>query len=117
RRAEVAAAGTVHAQLAAKIGTTSRVIGIGAPLEGTEQQWLVVGDRALLVDRWVARALDPDPLALRVRRPVEDAAQAKYVSVELVGQGGVAIEGTPKRETVPITLLPRAELIAALERA
>ena len=116
RRAEVSAAGTVRAQLSATVGTTKRVIGIGAPLEGTEQQWIVVGDHALLVDRWVARALEPDPLALRLRRPLENASRA--ASIMLEGPTvSVRIDGRPRKVTFPAGVLPRPELLAALDRA
>jgi hypothetical protein len=117
RRAEVSAAGKVHVQLSATVGTATRVIGIGAPIEGTEQQWLVVGDHALLVDRWVARALDPDPFALRVKRPMEDASQEPSMTVQLFFQVLIQIDGQPRRLERPRTVLPRPELLAALYRA
>lgn len=44
-------------------------IGIGRQLAGADQAWLVIRGDAFLVDGWVARALWPDPVALRVRRP------------------------------------------------
>jgi hypothetical protein len=91
-----------------------RTFGIGQPLEGTEQQWLVSGDDALLVDRWVARALDPDPLALRVRHPVENA-QASW-SLELL-RGELRIQVDDETMTAPVRVLPRRELLAALYRA
>ncbi len=68
RRADVDAAGEVVSQLRVADVT----IGIAQPLPGTDQQWVVAGDHALLVDAWVARALDPPPLALHVRKPFAD---------------------------------------------
>src|SRR4029079_1709338 len=67
RRAEAKVAGTPRARLAVD-GT---LLGIGAPLAGTEQTWLVRGDDALLVDTWVANAFAPEPLALRLRHPLD----------------------------------------------
>lgn len=115
RTAEAAAAGALRAQLVVKTGSASRTIGIGQPLPGTEQTWLVVGERALLVDSWVARALDPDPLALRERHPVLAAAQASAIVIA-VGPDSVRLEGTPRRQLSPRILLVRADLAAELER-
>lgn len=116
RTGKVLAAGKLRAQLALTIGTTERVIGIGAALPGTEQTWLVVGARALLVDSWVARALDPEPLVLRERRPVADAAHAVAVIVRTETEVA-RFEGTPRRQVEPRVLLVRPELIGELERA
>jgi hypothetical protein len=63
RRAGVVAAGALRGELALSGAT----IGIGQPLAGTAQAWLVVDGEALLVDGWIANALAPDPLALRPR--------------------------------------------------
>jgi len=122
RRAEVHAAGELRARLTVETGVASRTFGIGLPLEGTEQQWIVAGDDALLVDRWIARALEPDPLALRVRRPIESAAAQPDLSI---WRGTVArrLEGTPRRltmprdATAPLVVLPKAELLVRLDRA
>lgn len=116
RRAEAKAAGAVRAQLTVKEGTTSRTIGIGQPLEGTEQQWLVSGEEALLVDRWVARALEPDPLALRIRHPVENAAAAGTITIDH-GEAHLRLEPGPRRLVAPVTLLPSTEAIAAFFHA
>lgn len=68
RRAEAARAGKISTTLHAG-GVT---IGIGEPLAGTEQQWIVRGDDALLVDAWVARALSPAPWQLRDKHVFPD---------------------------------------------
>jgi hypothetical protein len=46
------------------------VIGIAAPVADVDQRWIVEGDRALLVDGWVAAALAPEPLQLHLRHPL-----------------------------------------------
>lgn len=51
----------------------------GPALAGAEQSWIVHRERALLVDSWVARALFPEALALRARRPLADAAAASSI--------------------------------------
>ncbi len=55
------------------VGSTS--FSIGKELPGTGQTWIVRRDRhgsdALLVDSWVANALTPSPLELRVLHPFE----------------------------------------------
>ena len=116
RTGEVAAAGKLRAQLSVTIGTNARVIGIGEALPGTEQTWLVVGDRALLVDSWVARALDPAPLALRERKPVVDAAHAPVIIIYTATETS-RFESTPPRQLLPRVLLVRAPLMAELARA
>lgn len=116
RRAEVAAAGKLHSQLSLTVGTTARVIGIGAPLPGTEQTWIVIGDHALLVDAWVARALDPEPLALRVRRPIDDASAVPVITF-LTSDGLVRLEGIPRRQLSPRILLVRPGVVSQLEHA
>lgn len=116
RTGDVAAAGALRAQLVVKTGTAPRAIGIAQPLAGTEQTWIVIGERALLVDSWVARALDPDPLALRERHPVLAAAQAPAIVIS-VGPDSVRLEGTPRRQLSPRILFVRGALVAELERA
>ncbi len=116
RTGKVAAAGKLRAQLSVTIGTNTRVIGIGEALPGTEQTWLVVGDRALLVDSWVARALDPDPLALRERRPVPELSHGVKFIVSTETETA-RFEGQPRRQLQPRILLVRPELVAELERA
>ncbi len=109
RRAGVAAAGALRGELALSGATT---IGIGQPLAGTEQAWLVVNGEALLVDGWIANALAPDPLALRVRHPL-DGALDKPLKL-----GDMTLAGTTLAfadHTVRITPALRAQLAAALE--
>ena len=69
RSGAVTLAGQTHCTL--KIDEAT--IAIGRPLEGTDQTWIVRGNRAYLVDGWVAHALAPGRLALHVRRPLAEA--------------------------------------------
>jgi hypothetical protein len=62
-------------------GATPHVIGLGEPLPGGAQTWITVDGRGLLVDSWIARALDPSPFALRVKRPLDDIAGAEEVVI------------------------------------
>ncbi|MGE3459828.1 MAG: hypothetical protein AB7O24_32260 [Kofleriaceae bacterium] len=96
RRAPIAQAGQLRSQLTIVAGGTATTIGIAGPLEGTEQAWLIVGEHAVLVDRWVVRALDPAPLALRIRRPLEAASSANRIAVlaaELTGHPRRLVRG------------------------
>ena len=70
RRAERARAGAIHATLF----VDGLDVSFGQPLEGVDQAWLVVDGHALLVDGWVARALEPQTLALIDREPFAAAA-------------------------------------------
>jgi len=118
RRAEPAAAGALGTTLVieAPTGQTTLAIqiSIGQPL-GDEQRWLVVGDHALLVDAWVARALAPDPVAFRVR-PFARVAQAAQLEV-----GSFELAGSPRRITklagMPIELYASVPAVDQLERA
>jgi hypothetical protein len=68
RRASRATAGTPRSTVVAGDVT----LGIGAALAGTGQTWIARADDAVLVDDWVASALSPPPLALRVRHPYSE---------------------------------------------
>ncbi len=115
RRGDVAAAGTVHARLSVTTEATgTTVIGFAAPLAGTEQTWLVIDDHALLVDSWVGRALDPDPLALRVRRPVEAAALAPTIQLRTPDD---RIQLAGLRQVAPRRIRVRDALVARLHHA
>jgi hypothetical protein len=80
-----AATGQRHGAL--RVGATT--IEVGEPLAGTEQTWIVRDGRGFLVDNWVARALVPSRLALRVRQPLANIAGAKVIEV-----AGIRLEGT-----------------------
>jgi len=77
RRADRARAGAIHATLY----VDGRAVSIGQSLEGVDQTWLVVDGHALLVDGWVARALEPATLALVDRQPFAAAATAPTIRV------------------------------------
>lgn len=63
---------------------------IGRRLPGTGQTWIVRGKDALLVDSWVAHALVPDPLELRIRHPLDCAAASTITAT--TPDGKVQIE-------------------------
>jgi hypothetical protein len=70
RASEEDRAGRIRATLTVTTAAGSYAIGLGEPLG--DQAWIVIDHRALLVDGWVAHALDAAPLELRVRRPLAD---------------------------------------------
>jgi hypothetical protein len=115
----------VHTTLTIVAGTERRVLGIAAPLSGTDQSWIVDGNRGLVVDSWVARALDRDLLALRIAAPLADVRRAQTIVVESAAQsdgaqanrGALRIEGRPRRLVRPVALLLAPQPIDDLERA
>ena len=114
RRAERAAAGAVTGTLAIQVGGATTVIELAQPL-GEEQRWLVIGEHALLVDSWVARAIAPDPVAFRVR-PFAKVGQAAQLEV-----GSFTLTGSPRRLTklagLPIELAVDPVAVEQLEAA
>jgi hypothetical protein len=111
-----------HATLTVIAGGERHVLGLAAPIAGTEQSWIVDDGRAMVVDRWVTRALDRDRLSLQVRRPLADAAGARSIAITGAltdGAPGVALqlEGSPRRQVRPEPLLLAPEVAGALERA
>ena len=114
RRAGAAAAGTPTTTLtvAGEGGAVLRTLRLGEPVAGAEQQWIIDGARALLVDRWIARVLDPDELALMVTRPFDAADQAAVIEI-----GGARLEGQPRRRVRPSEVLLDPGVVDELERA
>ena len=108
RRESAQAAGVVTATLV----VAGRTIGIGQPLAGADQAWLVLDGAALLVDGWVARALAPAPLALRVRHPLDGAAASGKLVL-----GRDQLTGHPRRMISPSALAVDPALIKAIEQA
>ena len=113
-----------HATLTIASGTQRRGFGIGEPIAGTDQVWIVDGDRGLVVDSWVARALDRELLSLRIRAPLADVRRARSIVIESAGtpEGAseriaVRIEGAPRRLVRPVELLLAADVVGELERA
>jgi hypothetical protein len=123
-----------HATLTVIAGTARHVLGIGPPLAGTEQTWLAVDGHGLLVDSWVARALDRDRLALRIKAPLADVRRAQAIVLERPRGAGQAamrlqLDGSPRRLHAPDAPDPRdapdardafvlaADAAAELERA
>lgn len=116
RRAEPTAAGTITARLIVESGGGRRELAIGARL-GDDQQWIVTGDRALLVDRWVVDALVPSPVALRITTPLARAPEVQAFDVT----PEVAVRGAPRRIVrlgdAPAELLAHPGPVGDLERA
>jgi hypothetical protein len=75
RQAPAAAAGLVTRRLL----VDDVAIGLGERLG--EQRWLLVGGRALLVDGWVARALELDPQQVLDRAALPDAARSPVLEI------------------------------------
>ncbi len=122
RRAELSAAGHVSDRLTVTFaGGRTTEISIGQPLKPGEQQWLVIGDAALLVDGWVARSLVPDPVTLRVRAPLGRAGEATEIAVVPLGSPEFKLRGSPRRLVAygehQLAMLVASELVGELERA
>jgi hypothetical protein len=109
----------VHATLTIVAGGERHVLGIGEPIAGTEQAWLVDGGRGVVVDRWVARALDRDLLALRIKAPLADirAAQAIVIERNAGERVQLRIAGKPRRLDAPGGFVLAADVAGELERA
>lgn len=111
RRAGGPRAGPHASILRVTAGGATHELRVGTPTD--DQAWIDRGDHAVLVDAWVARALTPPPLALRIRRPLAAIASARAYRV--AGPGGhVAISGSPRR-LGPLLLDPA--VAGDLERA
>jgi hypothetical protein len=123
------AAAPTHATLTVVVGAERRKLGIGEAIAGTEQMWLVDGDRGRVVDAWVGRALDRDLLSLRIRAPLADVRRAQTIVIERDDEkpgvlpdnaavpGAIRIEGRPRRMVRPVALLLAPEPVDELERA
>lgn len=93
-----------HATLSVTAGGARHVFGIAAPIAGTEQGWIVDDGRGVVVDSWVARALDRDRLALQVSRPLAEAAAAGSIGITGRLAGPVADPSTgPASRSDPVT--------------
>lgn len=107
REAPLAQAGTARVALTATGANGQVEIGIGEPLAGAGQTWVAIGDRAYLVDDWVARALAPAPLALRDTRPLRAAPAAKTIVIDRVTPKlAVRIEGARLVRPIDLRLDP-----------
>lgn len=111
RRAASAVAGPARASVRVIGGTQPTTIAIGAPVAGAEQTWLVIDDKAFLVDSWVAAALAPEPVALRVRELLTSAPAATAINVTSTLSGTFRIEGT--RRVKPDTVWVDPTLVRA----
>ncbi|HEU4726777.1 MAG TPA: hypothetical protein VFT22_02780, partial [Kofleriaceae bacterium] len=100
-------------------GPASRALGLGEPIAGTEQRWITDGDRGLVVDGWVARALDRDRLALRIKAPLAGAQRARAIDLEggAAGPGVLHLAGHPRQLAPPGSLTLAAGIAGELERA
>ncbi|MBX3161661.1 MAG: hypothetical protein KF773_37215 [Deltaproteobacteria bacterium] len=95
RRADADAAGAQRATLAITTDDATHTLAVAEKLAGTEQQWIRRDDDALLVDAWVARALVPDRLGLRVRAPLTGASSAKDIRIVRAGRE-LRLAGQPR---------------------
>lgn len=87
-------------------------LALGAPVSRGDMVWLVRDGASYLIDAWVARALAPESLALRVRVPFPDPAAARELRLD-----GVVLRGTPRALVEPVQLVVAAPLADALEHA
>lgn len=94
--------GTGEGQARGQIRVNGTTLVIGPSLPGTGQTWIVRGDEALLVDSWVANALVPDPLELRVRHPLDCTAATAITAT--TSDGSVRIENGRLVEPKPLWL-------------
>lgn len=119
RRAALAKAGTLEVTLTAAAGARTLKVGIGDAIAGADQTWLAIGDHAYLVDAWIARALAPEPLALREVRPLRDIAAANTIVIERLEPQPFALrlEGMPRRLVRPAAVYIAPPAIDALHRA
>jgi len=108
-----------HATLVIAAGGERHVIGIGEPIAGTEQTWLVDDGGGVVVDRWVARALDRDLLALRIKAPLAGIRRARTIVIEgeLDRHVALHIDGQPRRLEAGAKIMIAADITGELERA
>ena len=97
RTGPVAAAGAIVATLPLPHGATTIALGIGQPLAGTEQTWLVRDGRAFVVDDWVARALAVAPWQLHERHPLAAIDDAPRATITFAGELPIVIEAHARR--------------------
>jgi hypothetical protein len=115
--------GPVHATLTIISGARHHIIGIGEPIAGGEQTWIVDDGRGTLVDSWVARALDRDLFALRIKAPLAGIRRAGMIAIADSAGGHVElrIAGNPRQLTAPSRgsdrFLIAADIADELERA
>lgn len=111
------AATPVRATLVVVAGGERRVLGIGEPLGG-DQTWLVIGERGAVVDDWVVRAIDREPLALRIRAPLAEVAGARVIAIEReAARVALRLEGRPRRLVGAAPLVLASAVTGELERA
>ena len=111
RRAETAVANPTRGGIAVAGARGTIEVLIGREVPGSAQTWLVVWGQALLVDSWVAHALLPAALELRVRAPLASAP----IAAMLRGPG-VRVDGRFQTEPVKRWIAEPAlnELVLAL---
>ncbi len=120
RRAKVSRAGPVRSTLTVGAGERAWTIGIADPLPGAGETWLVVDGDALLVEDWVAHALDP-PLSTVLRaHPFRGGFAKEALAVHrLDGGADIAIDLATGYESAPgqLRVDPArfAELVSALD--
>jgi hypothetical protein len=111
RRAAASVAGELRGKLEViDPGRPPLVLSIGQELVGADQTWIVREDRAYLVDSWVAHALMPTELELRVRRPFA----MTRVTAEMIRREGWA-RVSNKRTRLAVAVRP--EIVAQVQAA
>lgn len=96
-------------------GDRASTLIVGNALAGTAQVWIAGADGdAHLVDGWIAAALAPEPLALRIRRPLDEVSSASTITLEELGER-LELVGKPRQ--LDHKLLAAPELVDELERA
>ncbi|HEX2687622.1 MAG TPA: hypothetical protein VHN14_13440 [Kofleriaceae bacterium] len=111
----------VRVRVTVVAGAGRHELGIGAPIAGTGQIWITGDGRGMIVDGWVARALERDLLALRIKAPLADVGRAQTITVEgelaTGGEAPLQIAGQPRRLAGRGGFVIAAELAGELERA
>jgi hypothetical protein len=107
----------VQATLTVVAGAARHVLGIGASIAGTEQAWIVADGHGVVVDRWATRAVDRDPLALRIKAPLADIRIAQTIVIADDPHGPLRIDGTPRQLHAPDGFVLAADVSGELERA
>jgi hypothetical protein len=115
------AATPVHATLTVVAGGGRTLLGLGESLPGADQAWVIDGDHGMVVDRWVAQALDRDRLSLQIKHPLAEVGAADAIAIEgRLGEGAsvaLRLVGRPRQLVAPVHLMIAAAAIVELERA
>jgi hypothetical protein len=109
RRSNRATAGAPRTRVTIFAGDRTVQLDIGAALAGTNQTWIAREGDAVLVDDWIAAALDLDRIDLVDRQPLASAGTSEILRVD-----SLELRGHPRRLAGLVT---DAGLVHALEVA